>query len=92
MKLLSITQLLILAAITKKPGTYGSEISRDTELSIGSLYVVIGRLEDKGYIATYEDTDYQGRGPARKRCYMTEDGKGAFDRTKEKIENALANT
>ncbi len=49
------------------------EISRDIEISTGTLYLVLKRLKDENYVETY--LAESSTGPARKYYHLTDSGR-----------------
>ena len=49
------------------------EISRDIEISTGTLYLVLKRLKDENYVETY--LAESSSGPARKYYHLTDKGR-----------------
>lgn len=75
---ITIPTARILAALLAEPGAdrYGLELMQATDLASGSLYPILHRLQDAGWVeANWEqiDTSEQGR-PARRFYRLTADG------------------
>ncbi|ERI91723.1 transcriptional regulator, PadR family [Clostridiales bacterium oral taxon 876 str. F0540] len=77
-----ILELCVLAVLDKKD-CYGyelvSEISKNIEISDGTIYPILRRLNQEGYFTTYLQESQEG--PPRKYYKLTEIGKA----TKEEI-------
>jgi PadR family transcriptional regulator, regulatory protein PadR len=66
----------VLAALHDHPAhwRYGYDIARQTELASGTLYPILGRLADRGYLVTrWEDEPPEGR-PRRHLYRLTAEG------------------
>jgi len=65
--------LMVLRAIIANPtqGISGAEISRATKLMSGTLYPILGRLEEAGWLESeWENVDPREVGRPRRRLYM----------------------
>ena len=76
----ALLDAIVLAVVCKEEeGTYGYKITQDVrqaiEVSESTLYPVLRRLQQKGYLETY-DQPYQGRN--RKYYVITEAGKQQY--------------
>jgi DNA-binding PadR family transcriptional regulator len=77
-------QLVLLALVRLGNGAYGAAIRREIreqtgrDAAIGSVYMALGRLEDKKMVASYVGNPTQQRGGRRRRHYLidTEGEKG----------------
>ena len=75
---MTVTTARVLAALLAEPGAdhYGLQLMRATGLASGSLYPILHRLQENGWLdAHWEDIDpaLQGR-PARRFYRLTPDG------------------
>src|SRR5215218_594086 len=64
--------LAVLAALLRDPAGrhYGLELTREAKLRTGSLYPILARLEDAGWVdGTWEDVDPSVEGRPRRRYY-----------------------
>jgi len=62
----------VLAAFMENPADeqYGLDIAKATGLQSGSLYPILGRLEDKEWLTSrWEDTEPEDEGRPRRRYY-----------------------
>ena len=70
-----VLELVVLAALTHGD-CYGYEltefISAEMEITAGTLYLILKRLKDAGYLTTY--LKESSGGPARKYYHLTEEG------------------
>jgi PadR family transcriptional regulator PadR len=96
--------LALLALVRLGNGAYGAAIRRDMrertcrDVSVGSVYMALGRLEEKKMIASYTGLPTKQRGGRRRKHYlMDKDGERALGRAyrsfaamAEGIEGALA--
>lgn len=79
-----VLELVVLAALLKDD-RYGYEltesISQEMEVTAGTLYLILKRLKDAGYLTTYlkESTG----GPARKYYHLTDDGRQYHEKRKQ---------
>ena len=94
---LTQTEILVLSAILREE-RYGLEIRDDVkklsggkrEISIGGLYVTLGRMEKKGLVAARWGDATEERLGARRRYYkITGLGASALRETKEVLAPAL---
>ena len=69
---------VVLAVLLDAPAAdhYGLDIAEKAGLKSGSLYPILGRLEDRGWLASrWEDIDPAAEGRPRRRYYrLTADG------------------
>jgi PadR family transcriptional regulator len=71
-----LEQLILLAVVRLGNGTYGAAIRREIrdrtkrDLSEGSVYMTLARLEDKKMIASYIGLPTRQRGGRRRRHYL----------------------
>jgi len=68
---------LVLAAFMERPADeqYGLDVAKATGLKSGSLYPILGRLEEKGWLTSrWEDTDPEAEGRPRRRYYQLTGG------------------
>jgi PadR family transcriptional regulator, regulatory protein PadR len=98
-------QLVLLSLLRLGNGAYGAAIRRDIEerttreVGIGTLYMTLGRLEEKRMICSYVGNPTQQRGGRRRKHYLMEDlGQRALGRAyrtlqsmSEGLERQLAN-
>ena len=64
--------LLLLDALLDRPSEarYGLEIAQETELKSGTLYPILARLEQAGWLASeWEDVEPERAGRPRRRLY-----------------------
>lgn len=76
------TELVILSLLSDEPGgLYGLELVRlsDEKLKRGSVYVTLGRLEEKGYVHSRAKRDSSHSGLPRPRYTITGHGKRVLD-------------
>ena len=79
-----VLELVVLTALLEKD-RYGYElteyISGELEITAGTLYLILKRLKDAGYLTTYlkESTG----GPARKYYHLTEEGRSYQESRKQ---------
>jgi PadR family transcriptional regulator len=81
-------ELLVLMSLLRLGGgTYGATIRRDIQertrrdVSVGTVYMTLGRLEEKGLIRSYVGNPSAHRGGRRRRHYlMQESGQHALGR------------
>lgn len=75
---LSLATQRVLHVLLDSPGSdhYGLEIMKATGLKSGSLYPILSRLEDNGWIeGRWEEIDASAEGRPRRRLYrLTPDG------------------
>lgn len=75
-----VLELCVLAMLVRKD-CYGyelvEEISRDIEISEGSIYPLLRRLNSEGYFTTYLQESQEG--PPRKYYRLTEFGKQTYE-------------
>lgn len=74
-----VLDLCVLARLNQSD-TYGyaltEHISKELSITAGTLYLVLKRLNDNGYVETYlKESD---SGPARKYYHLTSSGKAYF--------------
>ena len=71
--------LILLALLRLGGGAYGAAIRRDIEertkrdLAIGTVYMTLGRLEEKGMIRSYIGNPSPHRGGRRRRHYLMQE-------------------
>lgn len=72
---LSSIETLILELLAEHRELYGLEMMEASrgKLKRGTIYVTLGRMQDKGYV-TSREVEAEGRGPAR--CVYTLTGHG----------------
>ena len=85
-------QLVLLALVRLGNGAYGAAIGREIreqtgrEASVGTLYMALGRLEEKKMIASYMGNPTRQRGGRRRRHYLIDsDGEKALGRAYRSI-------
>ena len=79
------TRAVLSALLAAYPAqTYGYDLSKATELKSGTLYPILQRLHEQGYLAAeWEPSPHEGR-PPRHVYRLTEDGlRLARERTRE---------
>lgn len=83
-----ILELCVLAVLDKKD-CYGyelvNEISKDIEISDGTIYPILRRLSKEGYFTTYLQESTEG--PPRKYYRLTELGKETREKLTDEWEN-----
>ncbi|MFL0249614.1 PadR family transcriptional regulator [Clostridium neuense] len=83
-----ILELCVLAVLDKKD-CYGyelvNEISKDIEISDGTIYPILRRLSKEGYFTTYLQESTEG--PPRKYYRLTELGKETRQKLTDEWEN-----
>ena len=82
-------QIVLLAILHLGSDVYGTTIQREIEeragrtASVGALYTVLGRLEDKGYVSSDLSDPTPERGGRAKRHFRVERaGRAALKRTR----------
>ncbi|MBQ9030914.1 MAG: PadR family transcriptional regulator [Parasporobacterium sp.] len=79
-----VLELIVLASLLDAD-RYGYElteqISREMEVTAGTLYLILKRLKDAGYLTTY--LQESSGGPARKYYRLTEEGRQYHDHKKQ---------
>jgi PadR family transcriptional regulator PadR len=92
--------LTLLAALAEKPSEwhYGYALSRETELMSGTLYPILMRLEERGWLETQWETpeptaEKRGGHPPRHMYRLTASGRAAAVEALTALQNAeqLAN-
>ena len=80
-------QLVLLALVRLGNGAYGASIRREIlertgrEASVGTVYMALGRLEEKKMIASYAGLPTRQRGGRRRKHYLIDrDGELALGR------------
>ena len=75
-----VLELCVLAMLGNKD-CYGyelvNEISKNIEVAEGSIYILLKRLKDEGYLTTYYVESQEG--PSRKYYKLTDNGKTTKD-------------
>ncbi len=81
-----LEQVVMLAIARLEGDAYGMSIRREIEerggrsLSIGAIYATLERLEDKGFVRSYEREPEEGRdGRARRFFQLTKSGTSALE-------------
>jgi PadR family transcriptional regulator, regulatory protein PadR len=94
-----VEQLLLLAILRVGEGAYAvpirEEIARAAgiELSRGTIYVTLDRLERKGFISSWFEDPTPEPGGKSKRCYRIErDGMAALRSARQMIDRLQAGT
>lgn len=84
--LTDLEQLLLLAVLRLEDSAYGAglqaEIQRlaDRHVSLGSIHMTLGRLEERGLARSEKSAPLSTRGGKARRLYrVTEDGREALD-------------
>lgn len=74
---LTAQSLKVLGAVEGKPGSSGAELSRDCGLPSGTLYPILLRLEDAGWLSSvWEASEATELGRPRRRFYtLTPEGR-----------------
>lgn len=95
MRLLSPKSALILSAFLNRPGVpqYGYELMQETGIKSGSLYPILGRFEQLGWIAGRTEPSTGGRPPRRLYEFRPDavaDARAALDRYLDTAEVATA--
>lgn len=73
-----LEQLVLLALLQLGPGTYGAEVRRELrdragrEVSPGTIYPTLDRLERKGLVRSVMSDPIPERGGRRRRTYVVE--------------------
>ncbi len=69
--------LRLLAALVKRPSAwhYGYSLSRETSLQSGTLYPILMRLEQRGWLETQWETPPPGGRPPRHMYRLTAGGR-----------------
>lgn len=76
------TELLILRMLKDEPeGMYGLELVRESngKLKRGTVYVTLGRLEEKGFLRSYRPSNERHPGIPRPRYSLTGLGQRALE-------------
>lgn len=87
--LTDLEQLLLLATLRSGCGSYGAALQEDLRsnaerrVSLGTVYVTMGRLEERGLIASGLGEPTSSRGGKAKRIYtVTEAGRACLERSR----------
>lgn len=87
---------VMLAVASLGEGAYGAAMRREIEtrtgrpVSIGALYATVGRLEEKGLLATEPSPPEPGkRGRPRKYCRLTAEGERAARHSAEMLRRMM---
>lgn len=80
---LTNTEILIMGILLDKAGTeiYGWELmeASDNKLKRGTIYVILNRMEDKGFVSSQKETKREGaRGLPRRMYKLTGQGQKAY--------------
>lgn len=78
----SAKELLILELLVRERGMYGLELvaASDGQLKRGTVYVTLGRMEEKGYITSHQEAAPDTSGGLPRRVYEpTALGKQLFE-------------
>ena len=79
-----VLELVVLASLLDDD-RYGYElteyISKELEVTAGTLYLILKRLKDAGYLTTY--LKESSGGPARKYYHITDTGRDYHEKRKE---------
>ena len=69
--------LRVLGVLVKKPSAwrYGYSLSRETDLQSGTLYPILMRLEERGWLETRWETPPPGGRPPRHMYRLTSSGR-----------------
>ena len=90
------TQLVLRAMLDSPSGEfYGFELSKATDLKAGTLYPMLARLEEAGWITgSWEDVDpAEVRRPARRYYRLTDHGRVQATKTlRDSVERLLGQT
>jgi DNA-binding PadR family transcriptional regulator len=93
---MTIQTLLVLKVLRDAPseGCYGLEISKGTGLPTGSIYPILARLEQAGWlVSAWEDIDEASEGRRRRRYYrLTTAGAERAKTVLEDVQRSLAPT
>jgi PadR family transcriptional regulator, regulatory protein PadR len=93
---MTLQTLLVLKLLRDAPpeGCYGLEISKGTGLPTGSIYPILARLEQAGWlVSAWEDIDEVSEGRRRRRYYrLTTAGAERAKATLEDAQHSLAPT
>lgn len=88
--LTDLEQLLLLAVLRLGPDAWGAQIQEDLEgnadrrVSLGSIHVTLGRLEERGLTTSSKGEPTGERGGKARRIYaVTEVGRVALNRGRE---------
>jgi PadR family transcriptional regulator PadR len=85
-----VLELIVLSGLRERD-CYGYElterISGEMEVTAGTLYLILKRLKDAGYLETY--LEESSGGPARKYYHLTEPGQAYLSTRKAEWESFL---
>lgn len=91
--LTDLEQLLLLAVLRLQDGAYGASIQSDLEeraerrVSLGSIHVTLGRLEENGLVSSAKGEPTGERGGKARRIYaVTEVGRAALEHSRAVLE------
>jgi DNA-binding PadR family transcriptional regulator len=92
-----LEQLVLLALLRVGDGAYGVPIhaelraSAGRDVTLGTIYKTLSRLEDKGYVRSFEGAPTALRGGRRTRCFaMTPTGRRTLRATMETLQRMAA--
>jgi PadR family transcriptional regulator PadR len=95
--LTDLEQLLLLAVLRLDPDAWGASIQEDLEesaerrVSLGSIHVTLGRLEERGLVLSAKGEPTVERGGKARRMYVvTEAGRLALNRGREILDRMWA--
>ena len=84
--LTDLEQLLMLAVLRRRDDAYGASLQADIErvadrqVSLGSIYMTLARLEERGLAASEKSVPQATRGGKARRLYaVTEEGRAALE-------------
>lgn len=77
----SSTELLVLQLLNSSTGMYGLELVRESgdKLKRGTVYVVLGRLQERGLVRSKAEKNATHPGLPRPRYSLTQDGRRMLD-------------
>ena len=92
-----LEQLVLLALMRVGDGAYGVPIhaellqSARRDVTLGTIYKTLSRLEEKGYVRSFEGAPTDRRGGRRTRCFaMTPAGRRTLRATVETLQRMTA--
>ena len=83
-----LEQIVLLAVLRVGEGAYGVPVHEEIvqlakrDLTLGTVYKTLSRLEEKGFVRSYEGDPTPQRGGRRKRCFaVTTAGRKSLEST-----------
>ena len=95
--LTDLEQLLLLAALRGSEEPYAASLQDDVarqanrSVSLGSIHLTMGRLEERGFVRSWKGAPTRGRGGKAKRLYaVTDAGREAMEEARAVFERMWA--